>query len=230
MNIAERLSIIQQNIHQALARSGRNQEVKLIAVSKTMPAATVLEAFAAGQRVFGENRVQEWQQKSAALPKECEWHIIGRLQTNKVKYLNEQVALIHSLDRFSLLEKLNEEGQKKGITWQTLLQVNVAKDEAKAGVETDEVEDFLIAARGYPFVKIIGLMTIGALDAGPEETRSFFRELREIKDRMLRQGVCSPDSFYHLSMGMSQDYELAVEEGATMVRIGSLIFGERNYL
>ncbi|NLO98555.1 MAG: YggS family pyridoxal phosphate-dependent enzyme [Peptococcaceae bacterium] len=229
MNIAENLRLINYNISKALERSGRRDSVKLIAVSKTVPVDLILKAYTAGQKVFGENRVQEWKQKVNELPEDCEWHIIGRLQTNKVKYLNNRVALIHSLDRFNLLEKLNEEGEKRGLVWKTLLQVNVAQDEAKAGVGTEEVEDFLTTAKDYPFVSIIGLMTIGKLDAGPEETRLYFRGLRELRDKILKKGICDFQTFHHLSMGMSQDYELAVEEGATLVRIGSSIFGERHY-
>ena len=229
MNVAENLKVINHNINKALEKSGRKDSVKLIAVTKTMPTDIILKAYTAGQKVFGENRVQEWQQKSTVLPEDCEWHIIGRLQTNKVKYLNSRVALIHSLDRLNLLEKLNEEGEKRGLVWKTLLQVNVAQDEAKAGVGREEVEDFLLTAGNYPFVNIIGLMTIGNLEASPLETRLYFRALREIRDKMLEKGVCDSQTFFHLSMGMSQDYETAVEEGATFVRVGSSIFGERQY-
>ncbi|NLM21304.1 MAG: YggS family pyridoxal phosphate-dependent enzyme [Peptococcaceae bacterium] len=229
MSIAENLRLINHNINKALERSGRKDSVKLIAVSKTMSTDVILKAYTAGQKIFGENRVQEWREKSTVLPEDCEWHIIGRLQTNKVKYLNSRVALIHSLDRFNLLEKLNVEGEKQGLVWKTLLQVNVAQDVAKAGVGIDEVEDFLLTARNYPFVNIIGLMTIGNLEASPAETRLHFRALREIRDKMLEKGVCDSQTFFHLSMGMSQDYETAVEEGATFVRVGSSIFGERQY-
>jgi len=229
MRIAENINEVKQNIQAALARAGRpNDTVKLLAVSKTVAEDRILQAYHAGQRVFGENRVQEWRSKSENLPDDCEWHIIGTLQTNKVKYLNHKIALIHSLDRFSLLEELNNQGQKKQLKWKTLLQVNVARDEAKAGLEVEEVRDFLISARDYTHVDILGLMTIGALAAGPEETRGYFRRLRELREALWREGICSPEQFRELSMGMSQDYELAVEEGATIVRVGSVLFGERN--
>ncbi len=227
MSVAENIRNVRQNIDAALARSGRNKgSVKLVAVSKNVPENKILEAYASGQRAFGENRVQEWQQKSVLLPADCEWHIIGRLQTNKVKYLDARIAFIHSLDRLSLLEKFNEEGKKLSLIWKTLVQVNVAGDEAKAGLEIDEVKDFLITAKNYSYVKILGLMTIGVLAVSPQETRGYFRKLREIRDQLLREGICCHQSFFHLSMGMSQDYELAVEEGATIVRIGSTIFGD----
>ena len=227
MNITENILEIKENINRALIRSGRKDKVTLIAVSKTVPEERILEAYNAGHRTFGENRVQEWQKKSKLLPADCEWHLIGRLQTNKVKYLDESVALIHSLDRFSLLERLNEQGEKKQIVWNTLVQVNVAEDQAKAGLAVEEVKDFLETARDYPFVQISGLMTIGRLDASPQETRGFFRKLREIRDELIKQQVIPEDKMFHLSMGMSQDYEIAIEEGATLVRIGSSIFGKR---
>lgn len=162
------------------------------------------------------------------LPQDCQWHIIGRLQTNKVKYLDDSIALIHSLDRFALLEKLNLEGEKRQIRWKTLVQVNVARDEAKAGLEIEELQDFMDSVHDFPYVTVHGLMTIGALNAGPEETRGYFRKLREIRDDLLTKGAGGPNGLPHLSMGMSQDYETAVEEGTTIVRVGSTIFGHRN--
>lgn len=229
MSIRENLTMIRQKISTAAAKSGRSPEgIKLVAVSKTVGEDKIMEAYHCGQNIFGENKVQEWQRKHLSLPSDCEWHLIGRLQTNKIKYLDESLALIHSLDRFSLLERLNEEGEKRQITWKTLLQVNVARDQAKAGLEVEEVRDFLETARDYPFVQVSGLMTIGALEAGPDDTKEFFRKLREIKEELITKGVRTEEDFPHLSMGMSQDYELAVEEGATIVRIGSSVFGQRN--
>lgn len=229
MSIAGNILEVKQKIAAAAERVGRKPEnVAILAVSKTVPADIIIEAYQAGLRAFGENKVQEWQDKHILLPGDCDWHIIGRLQTNKVKYLDDSIALIHSLDRMSLLEKLNEEGEKRLIQWNTLVQVNVARDEAKAGLETEEIEDFLKVVQGYPNVYVRGLMTIGALDAGPEETRGYFRKLREIRDDLMRKGILPGNTLPHLSMGMSQDYEMAVEEGATIVRVGSVIFGHRN--
>lgn len=228
MDIQANLRDVWRKIEAAGAKSGRKiDKVKLVAVSKNVPVDSIYQAYNAGQRCFGENRVQEWLQKHDLLPGDCEWHIIGRLQSNKVKYLNEKVALIHSLDRFSLLEKLNSEGEKRGVCWPALLQVNVAKDAAKAGLEMEEVNDFLLEAKKYPNVKISGLMTIGDLDARPEQTRGYFRKLREIRDGIIAKGLYKEQDFYHLSMGMSGDFEMAVEEGATIIRVGSKIFGQR---
>lgn len=227
MDIAENLAQVRLRLRQAALGAGRNpEEVKLLAVSKTMPPSRIAEAFGAGQKVFAENRVQEWQDKVSVLPPECEWHLIGRLQTNKVKYLDERVKLIHSLDRFPLLEELERQGAKRGHTFRTLLQVNTARDQAKAGLLPEEAEDFLAAVKDYPHVRVFGLMTIGALEAGPAETQGFFRELRLLRDRLTQReypGVVLQE----LSMGMSQDFELAIAEGATMIRVGRQIFGER---
>ncbi|RNC29497.1 MAG: hypothetical protein AWM53_00495 [Candidatus Dichloromethanomonas elyunquensis] len=229
MSIEQSLAVVRRKIKETMEKAGRAAEpLKLVAVSKTVPEERVLEAYHAGQKIFGENKVQEWEKKYRVLPTDCEWHVIGRLQTNKIKYLNQHVALIHSLDRFNLLEKLNEEGKARNIVWKTLLQVNVAGDKAKAGLEVEEVQDFLLTARNGFNVEIQGLMTIGALDAGSRETRGFFRKLREIRDDLHRKGICRKEAFRELSMGMSQDYLLAIEEGATIIRIGSSIFGQRN--
>ncbi|HHV63864.1 MAG TPA: YggS family pyridoxal phosphate-dependent enzyme [Peptococcaceae bacterium] len=229
MDIQYNIITIKEKIKAAAERAGRqNEKIEIVAVTKTVSPERIQEAYQAGLKNFGENRVQEWQQKKDFLPADCKWHIIGRLQTNKVKYLDKSVVLIHSLDRFSLLEKLQAEGEKRQIIWQTLVQVNVAQDEAKAGLAVEEVKDFVETVKSYSHVRVLGLMTIGALDASPEETRGFFRQLREIKEELIRKGISQREELPHLSMGMSQDYELAVEEGATLVRIGSSIFGHRN--
>lgn len=227
MTIAENINDVRKKIAAAAERSGRMaQDIQIVAVTKTVPAAAVLDAYRTGQKNFAENRVQEWVRKRDLLPPDCRWHLIGRLQTNKVKYLDERVSLIHSLDRPALLDKLQEEGEKKNIGWMALLQVNAAGDQAKAGVGIDEVEDFLAAAADYPRVIIRGLMTIGALEASPDETRETFRKLKKTRDSLIKKKICRPETFQHLSMGMSQDYEIAVEEGATIVRIGSKIFND----
>jgi len=229
MEVIENITDVKQNINAALERSGRKKDtVKIVAVTKTVPEERILESYKGGHKIFGENKVQEWQKKSILLPKDCEWHLIGRLQTNKIKYLDERIALIHSLDRYSLLEKLNAEGEKRQISWKTLIQVNVARDESKTGLELEEVKDFIENVKDHSFVQVIGLMTIGALDATLDETRGYFRKLRETRDELIHKAVCTREELLHLSMGMSQDYELAVEEGATIVRVGSSIFGQRN--
>lgn len=218
---------IRQRILSAAQLAGRNpEEIKLLAVSKTMDTKSIEEAYRAGQRAFAENRVQEWQEKSPVLPEDCEWHLIGRLQTNKVKYLNSRITLIHSLDRISLLETLEEQGEKRGITWPVLIQINTARDPDKTGLLREEVEDFLEVLAGCKYIRAQGLMTIGALEATPEETREFFRELRQIRDALLEKNIPQV-TLKELSMGMSQDFEMAILEGATMVRVGRQIFGER---
>ena len=197
-----------------------------MAVSKNQPVSALQEAYRVGQRRFAENRVQEWYEKAPALKNDCEWHLVGRLQTNKVKYLDQSVAMIHSLDRFSLLETLNAHGERCGIIWTTLVQVNIARDPAKAGLKPEEVPDFLISIGDHPHVQVQGLMTIGAVEATAQETQGFFRQLRVLRDTM-RAKQWSGVNLRELSMGMSGDFEMAIEEGATLVRVGSKIFGER---
>ncbi|MBC2721366.1 YggS family pyridoxal phosphate-dependent enzyme [Desulfosporosinus sp.] len=225
--IEQRLTEVRQRITQAAARSKRDpSRIRLLAVSKTQPISVIEEAYGAGQRVFAENRVQEWLEKAPALPDDCQWHLVGRLQTNKVKYLDQNVAMIHSLDRFPLLETLNAQGERRGIVWTTLVQVNTARDPAKAGLMPEEVPDFLSSVRECSHVRVQGLMTIGALGASATETQGFFRRLRELRDT-LQSRVFPGVDLQELSMGMSQDFELAIEEGATLIRVGTQIFGKR---
>lgn len=225
--IEQRLVRVRRRVAETIKRCERDpRTVQLLAVSKTQPVSSIEEAYRAGQRAFAENRVQEWLEKAPLLPNDCEWHLVGRLQTNKVKYLDQTISMIHSLDRFSLLEALNVQGEKRSITWPTLVQVNIAKDPTKAGLTPEEVPDFLDSIRDFPCVKVHGFMTIGALEASKAETQGFFRQLQALRDTLQSrkwEGV----ELRELSMGMSQDFELAIEEGATFVRIGRQIFGER---
>jgi pyridoxal phosphate enzyme, YggS family len=226
-NIEQNLVEVRQRIEQAVARSKRDVgTVRLLAVSKTQPISSLEAAYQMGQRAFAENRVQELMEKVSSLPNNCEWHLIGRLQTNKVKYLDSKISMIHSLDRFSLLETLNEQGERRGIIWKTLVQVNIARDSAKAGLMPEEVSDFLNSVGDYPHVQVQGFMTIGALEASALETQQFFRQLRILRDTLRSQKRPGVD-LGELSMGMSRDFELAIEEGATLVRVGHQIFGER---
>lgn len=227
VGIEQSLAEVRQRIDQAADRSHRDPAtIRLLAVSKTQPVSALEEAYHAGQRRFAENRVQEWLAKAPALKKDCEWHLVGSLQTNKVKYLDPSVFMIHSLDRFSLLKNLNSRGEQCGIIWTTLVQVNIARDPAKAGLTPEEVPDFLNSIGDYPHVQVQGLMTIGALDASAAETREFFRQLRVLRDTLQSRKLSGVD-LRELSMGMSGDFEMAVEEGATFVRVGRGIFGER---
>jgi pyridoxal phosphate enzyme (YggS family) len=227
MNSAQNLAAVHRRIKEAALRADRDPSgVKLLAVTKTMPPEVIMEAYGAGQKYFAENRVQEWQGKSAQIPVDCEWHLIGRLQTNKVKYLNDRISLIHSLDRYELLRELEKQGASKRHIWTTLIQVNIANDPAKAGLEINEVKDFLAAVADCRYVRVAGLMTIGRLDAGIKDTRMYFRELRYWRDIWQKHAPAGVD-LRELSMGMSQDFEIAVEEGASIVRVGREIFGER---
>lgn len=227
--IEQSLVEVRQRIYQAVARSHRDPStIRLLAVSKNQPVSALEEAYRAGQRRFAENRVQEWLEKAPSFKNDCEWHLVGSLQTNKVKYLDQSVFMIHSLDRFSLLETLNAQGERSGMIWTTLVQVNIAKDPAKAGLTPEEVPDFLNSIGDYPHVQVRGLMTIGALEASAAETQGFFRQLRVLRDT-LRATKWSGVDLRELSMGMSGDFEMAIEEGATLVRVGRQIFGERGY-
>ncbi len=227
MEIAHKLTEIRQRISQAANKAGRDTKgVKLLAVSKTIQATVIGEAYRAEQRDFAENRVQEWLDKASALPEDCRWHLIGKLQTNKVKYLDQRVTLIHSLDRLALLQQLEVQGAKQDHIWSTLIQVNIARDSAKTGLLREEVSDFLLETTAYPHVRVDGLMTIGSLEADSQETRGFFRELRSLRDKLV-EDFSEQISLKELSMGMSQDFEIAIEEGATIVRIGRDIFGDR---
>lgn len=227
MEIARKLTEINQRIYQAAVGVGREpRDVKLLAVSKTISATVLQEAYRVGQREFAENRVQEWLNKVPVLPEDCHWHIIGRLQTNKVKYLDQRVSLIHSLDRLALLQQLEEQGSRRDIFWPVLVQVNIARDTAKIGLLREEVADFLIETVNYPHVRVHGLMTIGSFEADSQQTRNFFRDLRRLRDELAKD-IPKEVNLNELSMGMSQDFEIAIEEGATMVRVGREIFGER---
>lgn len=228
LGIQQRLTEVRERILRAVERSNRDIDtVRLLAVTKTQPVSSLQEAYQNGQRAFAENRVQEWMEKAPQLPSDCEWHIVGRLQTNKVKYLNQKITLIHALDRVSLLETLNEQGKRRGLTWATLVQVNIARDSSKAGLAPEEVPDFLNVIGNYPYVRVRGFMTIGALEASLQETREFFQQLRKLRDSLQTRKWAGVD-LQELSMGMSRDFEVAIEEGATLVRVGRQIFGERD--
>ncbi len=214
---------ISRRIEQAALRTGRNPaDIKLIAVSKTVDADTAVKAFNLGIRDFGENRVQQFNEKKVKLP-EARWHFIGHLQTNKIKDVIGKAYLIHSLDRWKLAEELNKLGVSMETEVPVLLQVNVSGEEQKYGLKPDDAANFLESIGQLKMIKIKGLMTMAPLGADKEEARSVFRELQEIKLKMIKNKNHNCDLKY-LSMGMSQDFEVAVEEGANMVRIGSALF------
>jgi pyridoxal phosphate enzyme (YggS family) len=234
-DMASRLAAIHERIGEAACRAGRDSgEVRLIAVSKAHPVEVVMAAARAGQIIFGENRVQEALDKQAALHAlpgtipPLEWHLIGHLQSNKARFVPTAFQWVHSLDRLELARRLNDAAQAAGTICNALIQVNVADDPNKQGIApTDLVQlvDTILAA-GFAGLSLRGLMTIGRLNAGEVVTRRAFAHLRTLRDT-LREKMALP-AFSELSMGMSGDFCWAVAEGATMVRVGSALFGERS--
>lgn len=216
-NIADNLQKIQQQL-------GKTQ---LIAVSKTHPVSTLEEAYEAGCRVFGENKVQEMVQKYEALPKDIQWHLIGHLQTNKVKYIAPFVHLIHSVDSLKLLQEINKQGLKNQRVINCLLQIHIAQEETKFGFSFEEAEALLSPTlpTDLPAVKIVGCMGMATNTNDAAQVRQEFAALRHF---FLEQKARLGATFSELSMGMSQDYAIAIAEGSTMVRIGSAIFGVRS--
>lgn len=227
--IEEQLKIVEENIQTACKKAGRDRkEVTLIAVSKTKPASMVEEAYACGIRDFGENKVQELVSKEEILPKDIKWHQIGHLQRNKVKYIVDKAALIHSVDSIRLANQIEQDAAKADIICPILLEVNVAREESKFGFLEEEVMEAVEQIRHLPHVQIKGLMTIAPFVENPEENRIFFKKLKQLSVDIAGKNI---DNVYmnELSMGMTGDYMVAVEEGATFVRVGTGIFGERNY-
>lgn len=233
--ISENLETVRNNIKKACEKAGRDvSEVTLIAVSKTNPASSVIDAVTeGGQSVFGENKVQELCEKmdevSAALPSSSlQWHMIGHLQRNKVKYLMGRVQLIHSVDSLRLAEEIEKESGKAGIITPILLEVNMAEEESKFGLKASEVKPLLQQLQTLRHIRVEGLMTIAPYVTDPEENRPIFRKMRELFIDIKAENMDNI-SMNVLSMGMTGDYQVAVEEGATMVRVGTGIFGARNY-
>jgi pyridoxal phosphate enzyme (YggS family) len=204
--------------------------VTLVAVSKTHPPEAVMEAYREGQRVFGENKVQEMCTKFEVLPKDIEWHMIGHLQSNKVKYIVPFVHLIHGVDSFKLLTAINKEAAKQNRPVNCLLQVYIAQEETKFGFDKEEILDLvrIQAFDSLPFVRVNGLMGMASNTRNEAQIRNEFKMLKTLFDELKSTGTFG-DSFSVLSMGMSGDYGIAIEEGSTMVRVGSSIFGARSY-
>lgn len=223
VNVARNLEIVRERIAKAVARAGRDEgEIVLVAVSKGRSMESIKEAAQAGQKVFGENRAQELRDKLESLEMDLEWHFIGHLQRNKVNMVVGKAALIHSVDSRRLMEAIASRATDLGITQDILLQVNVSGEESKYGMEEEEVSAILEKALDLEAVKVRGLMTMAPLVADKENTRPYFRRLRELKDTLSR--TYAQADLGILSMGMTQDFEVAVEEGANMVRIGTAIF------
>lgn len=209
--------------------AGRNKEdVTLIAVSKTHPASDIEELYNHGVRHFGENKVQELVDKYDELPKDIKWHLIGHLQTNKVKYIVDKVYLIHSVDSVKLAEQIDKEAAKKGVKVDILVQVNVANEETKFGLDSAETISMIENISKFSHINIKGLMTIAPFVEDGEENRKYFNDLKQLSVDIKRKNIDNV-SMDFLSMGMSGDYQVAIEEGATFVRVGTSIFGMRNY-
>ncbi len=227
--VKENLEEVEKKIQGALKRAGRSrEEVTLIAVSKTKPVSMLREVYDAGVRCFGENKVQELTEKWEQLPQDIRWHMIGHLQRNKVKYIVDKVELIHSVDSLRLAETIEQEAAKKGVTVNILLEVNVANEESKFGLGVHEVLPLVEKIAKFPHLRMKGLMTIAPYVENAEENRSVFRTLQKLSVDIAEKNIDNV-SVEILSMGMTNDYEVAIEEGATMVRVGTGIFGERNY-
>ena len=227
--IKENLNAVKRTIESCCKRTGRrHSEVTLIAVSKTKPIADLQEAYEAGVRDFGENKVQELLGKIPQLPSDIRWHMIGHLQRNKVKYVVDRACLIHSVDSLRLAEEIQKEAEKKDCHVDILIEVNIGDEESKSGIPKEEAVELVKAVAGLFRVHIKGLMAIAPIVSEPEESRPYFREMARLREEigsMRLPGV----EMRELSMGMTGDFEVAIEEGATMVRVGTAIFGGRNY-
>lgn len=217
------------NIEEIL--KGIPKGVKLVAVSKTKPKEDIIEAYEGGYRIFGENKPQELLLKYESLPKDIEWHMIGHLQTNKVKYIAPFVALIHAVDSIKLLKEINKEASKNNRSIDCLIQFHIAEEETKFGFSIEEVEQML-ESKEYSEMKnirIVGVMGMATYTENENQVSSEFANLKSIFNQLKDRYFANEDSFKEISMGMSGDYKIAIEQGSTIIRVGSSIFGERNY-
>ena len=227
--VARQYDEIKKRVEAACLRVGRKpEEVTLIAVSKTKPVEMLREAYEAGARDFGENKVQEILTKEPELPEDIRWHMIGHLQTNKIKYVIDRVVLIHSIDSIHLAEAVNAEAKKHNRIMPVLVEVNVAQEESKSGFLVEKTENAIREIAKLSNIRVEGLMTIAPFVENAEENRQYFVKLRKLSVDIAAKNIDNV-TMHHLSMGMTGDYEVAIEEGATMVRVGTGIFGERNY-
>ncbi len=211
---------------------GLPSHIKLIAVSKTHPVEKILAVYNAGHKIFGENKVQEMVAKYDQLPKDIQWHMIGHLQTNKVKYIVPFVTMIHSLDSEKLMAEIDKRAKKVNRVIDCLLEIHIAEEESKFGLSFDQAEELISSGifKKYPNVNIRGLMGMATFTEDKEQIRREFRSLKQFFDLLKEKYFADKPDFNELSMGMSGDYKIAIEEGSTMVRIGTGIFGKRNYL
>ena len=221
--------MIQENLN--IVRATVPSNVTLIAVSKTKPVSDLQEAYDAGQRIFGENKALEMRDKHQVLPDDIKWHFIGHLQTNKIKYIAPFVTLIHAIDSLSLLEAVNKEAVKNNRIIDCLLQFHIAQEDTKFGLDIEEAKALLESDsfKDLKNVNIVGVMGMATFTDDATQVRNEFKNLKNIFDTLKENYFADKDSFKEISMGMSDDYPIAIEEGATMVRVGSKIFGARNY-
>lgn len=227
--LKENLTKVEENIQKACDKAGRKRsEVTLIAVSKTKPVEMLQEIYDEGMREFGENKVQEMCEKMELMPQDIKWNMIGHLQTNKVKYIIGKTSLIHSVDSLKLAEEIQKQAVKHDVTADILVEVNIANEESKFGISKDETIQMVRDIAKLDHLKIKGLMTIAPFVEDPEDNRLYFREIKQLSVDINNQNIDNV-SMDVLSMGMTGDYMVAIEEGATMVRVGTGIFGERNY-
>ena len=227
--VISNLKEVEQNILKACEKSGRSrEEITLIAVSKTKPVSLLEEAYHAGIRDFGENKVQELCEKYEVMEKDICWHMIGHLQTNKVKYLIGKTTLIHSVDSYKLACEIEKQAAKQNCIMNILIEVNIAEEETKFGLSEEDVIELVRNVAKLPHVHIKGLMTVAPYVVDSEDNRKFFRKIKQLSVDIANQNIDNV-SMNILSMGMTGDYMVAIEEGATMVRVGTGIFGERDY-
>jgi pyridoxal phosphate enzyme (YggS family) len=227
--LKDNLKTVEEHVQEACKRAGRSrEEVTLIAVSKTKPLEMLQEIYGEGVRDFGENKVQELCDKMEQLPSDIRWHMIGHLQRNKVKYIVGKVALIHSVDTYRLAEEINIQAKKRGIIVPILVEVNIAGEKTKFGTTAEDAMLLVEEISKLENVRIKGLMTIAPFVENPEDNRLYFRKIKQLSVDITNKNIDNV-SMEILSMGMTGDYEVAIEEGATMVRVGTGIFGARNY-
>lgn len=225
--VAENLNAVRERIAKAAARAGRAPEsITLVAVTKTISVERIREAIEAGHRVFGENRVQEAQDKIQALGRGVQWHLIGHLQRNKVRFVCDLFDLIHSVDSLPLAQEIDRRAAQRGVVMPILIQVNIGDETTKSGVALPDTLPLVQAVAALPHVTIRGLMCIPPALEDPEDVRPYFAQLRGLAEQIAQAGLPNV-AMTELSMGMSHDFEVAIEEGATMVRVGSAIFGPR---
>lgn len=227
--IKDNLDLVEQNIKEACVRSGRERSaVKLIAVSKTKPVSLLQETYDCGCRDFGENHVQEIVEKYDKLPKDIRWHMIGHLQKNKVKYIIDKVCMIHSVDSYDLAREISKRALNAGIVMPILIEVNTGGEESKSGISPENTIDMIKRISILPGIEVHGLMTVPPIAKIPEDNRTFFRMLYKLSVDINEQKIDNI-KMGELSMGMSGDYQTAIEENATFVRVGTAIFGARDY-